>query len=455
MNRDAAASIAQAGIDSVNPVRMIAERLSLRGSHLVVDAGPGAGAPVDVDLSVFRRVVVLGAGKAGAAMARGLEDILGDRIDDGLVVTKYDHTMPLSRVRLIEAGHPVPDENSFRAGREIAALADTLDADTLCITVVSGGGSALLTLPAEFGDRRVSLSDIQTTTELLLAAGAPIQQVNCVRRHLSGIAGGRFAVRVAPARTLALILSDVVGDELESIASGLVAPDPTTYGDALEVCRRSGIIDRLPDAVRALLDAGDRGEIPDTPSPGDPAFSTLTPVLIGSNAVALHAARRRAEGLGYRTLVLTSQLTGEAREVARLFPAMARDILRGLGPLEAPACVLCGGETTVTLRGNGLGGRNQEMALAVLEEIAARPAAYAGVTFLSVGTDGTDGPTDAAGGFAATDLLVGQAAGTPAAIADALERNDAYHLLDGLNALHRTGPTNTNVCDIQILLVDA
>ncbi len=451
MNTTAADAIARAAIDRVNPSRMISSALSLQGDTLTLRTETTS---FSEDLTAYQRIVVLGAGKAAAAMVQGLESVLGDRIDDGLIVTKYDHALPLDRVRIIEAGHPVPDENSLRAGREIAACAEGLDAHTLCFTVVSGGGSALLTLPAEFGDRSVGLDDVQETTRLLLGAGAPIQAVNCVRRHLSGIAGGRFAQLVSPARTVALVLSDVVGDQLESIASGLVAPDPTTYRDALETCREWGVLSELPKPVRELLEAGERGELPDTPGPDDPVFATLTPVLIGTNAGALAAARTAAEGLGYHTLVLTSRLTGEAREIAKVFSGIAADLVCGRGPVERPACILAGGETTVTLRGEGLGGRNQEMALSVLREISQRPSAYDGVTFLSVGTDGTDGPTDAAGAYAAPDLLVGDPTGSPGAIADALARNDAYHLFQRLGGLYTTGPTNTNVCDIQVLLVE-
>lgn len=451
MNAPAATAIARAAIARVNPMEMITAALQRDGEMLSVRTETDN---LSVDLSAYRRIVVLGAGKAAAAMATGVERVLGDRIERGLIVTKYGHRLPLSRIETIEAGHPVPDENSLRAGREIAAIARDLEDDTLCITLVSGGGSALLTVPAEFADHRLSLQDVQDTTERLLAAGAPIQDVNCLRRHLSGIAGGRYAGIAAPARTVALILSDVVGDELESIASGLVAPDPTTFADALAVVHRYGIGPRLPEAVTAFLTAGVSGEIPDTPTADDPAFARLSPVLIGTNARALDAAREAASRRGYRPLVLTSQLTGEAREIAQVFAAIARDVVRGTGPVRPPACILAGGETTVTLRGSGLGGRNQEMALAVLASMVDRPAAFRGVTFLSVGTDGTDGPTDAAGGFAAPTLLAEERGDVAGLVARALADNDAYHALDRLGGLFRTGPTNTNVCDVQILLVD-
>ena len=453
-----ALKIMHAAIRRVDPVGMIRDCLAVDGDQLRINTGERA---ISFDLTRYDRVLVLGAGKAGASMARGLEDVLGARITDGLVAVKYGHTGESAgtgsgRVRLWEAGHPVPDANSLRAAREIAVLAEAADERTLCIALISGGGSALVTLPAEYEtDISVTLEDIQATTQLLLGAGTPIGEINCVRKHLSGISGGRFCNMVAPSTLVALILSDVVGDELESIASGLTAPDPTTFDDALRICRDYRIIDSLPERVRAMLEAGSRGAIPETPKPGDGVFQTVYPVLIGTNALALEAARARAEALGYNTLVLTSRLTGEAREIARLFTGVGAEIAARETPLERPGCILAGGETTVTLRGNGLGGRNQEMALTVLAEIADRPMAYTGVTFLSFGTDGNDGPTDAAGGWASAKIAreVEQGPGR-GALARALAGNDSYYFLESVGALLKTGPTNTNVCDIQVLLVE-
>jgi glycerate 2-kinase len=489
--RAAAEAIARAAISRVDPVRMITDALTLEGDRLVAGVTPAGtvtqtvrsdgGAPtagtagadrIEFDLSAFDRIVVVGAGKAGAPMAAGVEAVLGERIADGLVAVKHGHTAtpagtPLRRVRLIEAGHPVPDQASERAAREIADLVAAADARTLVITLISGGGSALLTLPAKIESSSadghsdaepslaITLEDIQATTQLLLGAGTPIGDINCVRKHLSGISGGRFCRIAAPATVLALILSDVVGDRLDSIASGLAAPDPTTFADAWEICERDGIVERLPTAVRDLLAAGVAGEVPETPKPDDPVFARVHPVLVGTNALALDAARQHAEELGYHTLVLTSRLVGEAREVAHLFSGIAAEIVARGVPLPRPACVLAGGETTVTLRGAGKGGRNQEMALAVLEDIAQEPAAYPGVTFLSAGTDGNDGPTDAAGAWATPELAERSgAAGVTPSRAAALASNDAYHHFDAIGGLLRTGPTNTNVCDVQVLLVE-
>jgi len=439
----------RAAIERVDPMKMIAESLVLDESVLQIRA---AAQTYSVDLADFHRVIVLGAGKAGATMTLGLEEVLGDWITDGVVAVKAGHTGNAStKVRLVEAGHPVPDRNSVHAAREVLRLAESADEGTLCIALISGGGSSLLTLPASFEGVQLTLEDIQVTTQLLLGAGTPIGEINCVRKHLSGISGGRFCRVVAPATLVALILSDVVGDDLASIASGLASPDNGTYQEAYQICARDGIADKLPKRVREMLLAGMRDEIPETPKPGDPAFERVHPLLIGTNSLALDAARQCAEELGYNTLVLTSRLTGEAREVGRVLAGIAADIAAREVPLRKPACLLAGGETTVTLRGSGKGGRNQEMALSFLEQIAAQPEAFRGVSFLSVGTDGNDGPTDAAGAWATPSLAERS---NRSAISEALADNDSYHFFDGVGGLLKTGPTNTNVCDIQVLLVE-
>ncbi len=449
MNRQALESIFTAALDRVDPVRMVEECVRLDGESLTVTAGT----TMRFDLSRFNRIVVVGAGKAGARMAAGIESVLGDRISEGLVAVKHGHTEPLGRIELIEAGHPVPDAMSVEASRRICALADSADESTLVLVLISGGGSALLTLPYEDADHTVTLDNIQETTQLLLESGAPIHDINTLRKHLSGISGGRLCARLAPATSLSLILSDVVGDNLESIASGLTTADPTTFADASEIARRYRIDDRLPEPVARALADGVAGAIPDTPKPGDRSFDRVHNALIGTNALALDAARARAEALGYETVVLTSQITGEAREVARVLAGIARDTVRGPGIVERPCCVLAGGETTVTIRGDGKGGRNQEFALAMLSEMADNPDAFRGVSFLSGATDGNDGPTDAAGAFA-SPKVVARAREAGLSIRDALARNDSYRFFDAIDSLLRTGPTNTNVCDIQIVLTE-
>lgn len=451
--RDDTEAIARAAIARVDPTAMVRAALTVRDDTLTIDRG--GEPPLVIELDAFDSILVLGAGKAGAAMVAGLESVLGARISGGAVAVKYGHLAPVSRVELIEAGHPVPDGQSVAAARRIAELAAAADERTLVLTVISGGGSALLTLPAGSAvgpgapaRAPLTLDAIQATTALLLGAGAPIESVNTVRKHLSAISGGQFCRIAAPARVVALILSDVIGDDLASIASGLAAPDPTTFADARDACQQFGILERLPAEVRDHLEAGVAGTVPETPKPGAPIFDAVDAVLLGTNAVAVAAAAAEARRRGFNTLVLTSHLTGEAREIAHLFSAIAADIAAGIGPVAVPACVLAGGETTVTLRGTGRGGRNQEMALAVQRDFAVHPGWFQGATFLSVGTDGTDGPTDAAGAWAESGTAVDLES-----LDAALANNDSYRWLDARSCLLRTGPTNTNVCDVQVLIV--
>ncbi|TVR59515.1 MAG: glycerate kinase [Spirochaetaceae bacterium] len=450
MNQEAARKIAEAALKRVDPVRMITDCLSLTADTLNIKTETQE---LSFDLSTFERIVVLGAGKAGASMALGVEQVLGDRIDQGLIVVKYEHVRELERIEIAEAGHPVPDQNGVAATGRLVELAESADEKTLCLMLISGGGSALLTLPMKTDDIEVTLEDTQRTTELLLEAGTPIQDINCIRKHISAVTGGRFCRSLHPATVVSLILSDVVGDELESIASGVTSPDPTSFDDAWEIAEKYKIADKLPDRVRTVLEDGRSGRIPETPKPGDDIFDRVHNVLIGTNALALEAARRAAEELGFNTLVLTSQLTGEAREIAKVFSGVAKDLVRLGSPVARPACFLAGGETTVTLHGAGKGGRNQEMALAFLAEVAARPNAYRGVTFLSAATDGTDGPTDAAGAFASVEVVEASVA-AGLSIRRYLAENDSYHFFGKIDGLYKTGPTNTNVCDLQIVLVE-
>ncbi len=443
-----AESIFRAGLSRVDPASMLASTVSV-----VMEPAPTLIVRTEIqeeriDLSGFGRLVVTGMGKASARMALGLERALGERITGGLVAVKRGHVESLSRVSLIEASHPVPDSSSVEAARAVLGVCGEPDARTLVIVLISGGGSAILCAPAQ----GLSLADKAATTRLLLASGAAIHEVNCVRKHLSAVKGGRLAAAYAPATVLSLILSDVSGDDLDAIASGPTVPDPTTFEDALGIVRRYGIMDSLPASVADRLLRGAAGEIPDTPKPGDPAFARSKTVLLGSNRLALMAARARAEALGYSTLALTARLSGEAREAALMYLAVGKDVAASGFPLMRPACFLAGGETTVTLRGLGLGGRNQEMALAFLDAMERFPKDAEDLVFLAASTDGNDGPTDAAGAFASMELSArAKAAGIKAA--DYLADNDSWHFFDRIGGLLRTGPTNTNVCDIQVLLV--
>jgi glycerate 2-kinase len=450
--RDAAAqaeAIFRAGLDRVDPLHMMQRVLSLSGDILTLTTEQES---LRLDLSTFRRILVLGAGKASARMARGLESILGQRIDGGVVAVKEGHLEELSRIRLVEAAHPVPDERSARAAAEVLELARTAGEGDLVFVLVSGGGSAILAAPSQAPGHCLSLAHKQAVTRELLACGANIQEINCLRKHLSAIKGGRLAQAIAPARCVSLILSDVIGDDLDAIASGLTVPDPTTWADAMAVVERYGLAGRIPAEAEAVLRAGLAGELPDTPKPGDPALAQARTLLIGTNYQALLAAQDQARSLGYNTLLLTSHLTGEAREIALLFLGLAKDIAAHNRPVARPACIIAGGETTVTLRGAGKGGRNQEMALAFLAALAKSPKNAHNALFLAASTDGSDGPTDAAGAFASLGMLeLALVKGLdPFAF---LAANDSYAFFDALGLLLRTGPTNTNVCDIKVLLV--
>ena len=431
-------AIFKAGLAAADPVDAVRRHVVRRGRKLRLG-------DYSWDLTKVRNIFVVGAGKASARMAGALEEILGDRIAGGWINVKSAAAeKPLRRIHVHEAGHPVPDEAGLGGAREIVKILESAGAGDLVLLCLSGGGSALMPLPVE----GVSLADKQAVTQALLACGADIREINTVRKHLSQLKGGRFAQAAQPAEVVALILSDVVGDPLDAIASGPSAPDSTTFADALAVLSKYGIESRAPRGVLEHLRAGAAGAKPETPKPGDPIFAKVRNLLIANNAASVAACARKARELGYRPLVLSSTIEGEAREVARVCVAIARESLASGRPVAPPACLIAGGETTVTLRGSGLGGRNQEFALAAA--LAAR--GLEGVAILAGGTDGTDGPTDAAGALA-DGATCDRAAGLGLSAADFLARNDSYHFFQPLGDLLMTGPTGTNVMDLYLLLV--
>jgi hydroxypyruvate reductase len=442
--REGALGIFRAGVEAANPRVAVGRHLTHQGDALLVEGMAGA-VRVPLPSPNRGRILVVGAGKGSGPMASAVEEILGDRITQGLVCVKDGHGCPLQRIALREASHPVPDQRGVEAGAEIRALVAGATADDLIISVISGGGSALLTLPAA----GVTLKDIQVLTGQLLACGASIDEINTLRKHVSRVKGGQLARAAHPAPVINLMLSDVVGDPPDVIASGPFSPDGSTFEQAREILDRYGIWNAAPSAVREIIEQGCSGRIPDTPKDGDPAFARVVQAVVGSNGLSLAAAAREAEALGYDPLVLSSMIQGEAREVARVFAAMVKQSrLNGL-PKAPPACILAGGETTVTLRGDGTGGRNQELALALALDLQGLP----GVIGLSGGTDGNDGPTDAAGAFALGDT-VSRARARGLDPRDYLARNDSYHFFAALGDLVKTGPTRTNVMDIQVLLID-
>lgn len=408
-------------------------RGALRRYGTTITAGPLA-----LDLRRVRRVVVLGAGKASAAMARVLEDILGDRIAGGLVVVKDGYRRPTKTIRIAEASHPVPDKRGRAAAGELLRLAESAGADDLVIFLVSGGGSALVPAPVP----PITLAEKREITRLLLGAGADIGELNCVRKHLSLLKGGQLARAAAPAQVLTLALSDVIGNPVDVIGSGPTAPDPSTFAQALEILDRFRLRERAPRSVVERLEAGARGEVPETPKPDDPLFARVTNVLIGDNALVVEGARARAAELGYEPVVLTRSLSGEARDTAREFVARGR-------ALTAPACLIAGGETTVTVTGGGVGGRCQEFALAAAIELAGA----ANFTVLAAGTDGTDGPTDAAGAVA-DGSTVARGVALRLDAQSFLAANDSYAFFAALGDLVVSGPTGTNLLDVYLLVAD-
>jgi len=433
--RKAAGEIFQAALDAASPRIAIHRHVRREGERLLVD-----GAVYDLSRG---RVYVVGAGKACAAMAAAVEEVLGDRIRDGVVVVKDGYAIPLRRIRVTQAGHPVPDARGVEGTSAILALLTETGPEDLVIVLISGGGSALLPAPVA----GIDLIDKQTMTRVLLACGATIDEINAVRKHCSRIKGGQMARALFPARSLTLILSDVIGDPVDAIASGPTVPDTTTYGEALEVLRRYCIEDRIPVSILRHLERGARGEIPETPKAGDPCFATAHHRIVGNNLQSLLAARDRAARLGFQALILTTELKGESREVAKVLTALLLEMRRSGHPVSPPACLLLGGETTVTVRGKGKGGRSQELVLAGAIAIAGGRD----LVIWSAGTDGTDGPTDAAGAVADGDTWA-RAKEVGLDPLRALEENDAYHFFEGLGDLIKTGPTLTNVMDILLLL---
>ena len=442
MNRQHLTDIFNAALEAVDARQAVLRAIVRAGTTLSLGTRR-------YDLAAYDRILVVGAGKATARMAQAAEEVLGDALAGGIIIVKQGHTGPLTRVRQVEASHPIPDDAGEGGTKAIMELLQDADDRTLVLCLLSGGGSALLVAPAQ----GVTLADKQTVTDLLLRAGADIGELNAVRKHLSAVKGGRLARIAHPATVITLMLSDVIGDRLDVIASGPTVPDPTTFGDALSVLEKYGLRDKVPRGVVGLFDEGLAGRLPETPKEGDPCFQSGHTVIVGSLLRALVAGRERAERLGYGTEIITAELRGEARDAARFLAEKAMRVRDGLKPSER-RCLLSGGETTVRVIGGGRGGRNQELSLAFALAIEGTPD----ILLLSAGTDGTDGPTDAAG--AVVDGGTARAA-RKAGIDPVrhLAYNDSYTLfarLDAATGEHSqvtTGPTGTNVMDMQIMLI--
>jgi hydroxypyruvate reductase len=456
-----ALQIFRAALDAADPARAILAHLRLAGRTLI--AGDHRYA-----LSDFDRIQVIGAGKAGAKMAAAVERLLGRRVSGGIVnvppgtkaylplvdLPPADRRrIELRHIDLNQSGHPDPDRRGLAGARRIAEIAGNVTGRDLLICLISGGASALLADPAP----PVTLSALRQTTRQLLDCGATIHEVNTVRKHISWLKGGQLARLAAPAAILALILSDVVGDDLNVIGSAPTVPDPSTFADAAAVFEKYGI--RAHSAVRKRIDAGLAGRIAETPKPGDPAFARVRNVIVGNNRAAIDRAARRARELGYRPLVLSTFIEGETRDVASMHAAIVKEILASGRPARPPVCVLSGGETTVTIRdqkgrAKGQGGRNQEFVLAAAIALYGSDDRFGPATIFSAGSDGIDGPTDAAGAIA-DERTIARARQLNLDPRRFLDGHDSYRFFNRIGTLLRTGPTGTNVMDVRIILIPA
>jgi hydroxypyruvate reductase len=449
--RDHLLTIVNRAIDAVSPETAMHAAVSRRGSVLTVGGE-------DYDLDRFERIIVIGAGKASATMAHALEAVLGEDIlhrslHAGLVVTKYGHGLDLARVRVMESGHPVPDAAGQEAAEELLRLAAQATEKDLVLCLISGGASALIPAPQP----PVTLAHKQAATSRLLECGATIDEINAVRKHLSAVKGGHLAKALEPATVISLIISDVVGDRLDVIGSGPTAPDDSSFADCLDILDKYALRQQVPAEIVTLLEAGRDGRAPETLDAGDSCFARVRNIIIAGNAQALAGAGAAARELGYAPVVVDAAMQGEARVVAAELICSAMGICDATDGPKPPVCLLAGGETTVTIKGNGTGGRNQEMALAAAIRLREAGRGSERISLACVGTDGTDGPTDAAGALVLPDTLgnpLGDGATDLPAARRSLDDNDAYTFFTAAGTILKTGPTRTNVMDITVILVD-
>jgi glycerate 2-kinase len=436
--RDHALEIFKEAIEAASPGRCVLEHINLKGNILSVDTK-------EYNLKNYQSIFVIAFGKAAPLMAKTLEDVLGGRITDGVVVSNSQPAFAFSRMRFQLSSHPVPDARSFNAAREVVKLLESVGEEDLVIFLISGGGSALLAMPAP----GLSIEDMRKVTEMLLKSGADTYEFNAVRKHISQIKGGGLLKRTLPAQVITLILSDVVGDRLDAIASGPTVPDPTTFEDAWRVIEEFRLEHKIPPQVIVHLEEGRRGRVPETLKRGEFDPDRVQTVIIGNNFKSLLAAEKRAAEFGYNTILLSSQIKGEAKEVAKAVAAIALDIERFDIPIKKPACLILGGETTVTVTGSGKGGRNAELALSFSMEIMGHQRTLG----LFCGTDGIDGPTDAAGAICdGRTRERGREINLSARMS--LFQNDSYTFFEKLGDLVKTGPTGTNVMDIGVVIVE-
>jgi len=430
-------TILEVALNAVDPKNAVMDKLKIVEGNIVVD---GFTKP----LSDVNRVLIVGGGKAGGPMTEALEEVLGDKIEGGVVnilrgtETRYS----VNRVKLNSSSHPVPDDKGVRGVQNMMSVTSNLSPKDLVFALISGGGSSLMTLPAP----GVSLGDVQDVTKKLLSSGATINELNAVRKHVSAFKGGRLAANCYPATVVSLILSDVVGDPLDIIASGPTAPDPSTYETAHEVLERHGVWDSVTPAVKKRIEQGLRGETDETPKPGSPVFDNVHNIVVANNLKAAKAAAEKAENLSYNAEVLSTFVEGEARHVGTVYAGLARSLAINDLPVTKPGALIIGGETTVTVKGSGKGGRNQELALSALMKITEHDCVV-----LALGTDGIDGPTEAAGAIVDGESLT-RARHKRLDPEKYLKANDSYSFFKELGDAVFTGPTGTNVNDLALIL---
>lgn len=433
--RNDAIAIFKTAVESVQPKYLMQQHLQQDNDYLSI-------CNQKVQVSVINKLVVIAIGKAAAAMAQEAEEQLADLITGGICITKYKHRLPLQKLELIEAAHPVPDENSLLAGKKVLDLVSTLTPNDIVLVLISGGASALVADVPE----GCSLLEMQATVDLLLKSGASIHEMNAVRKHLSNIKGGQFARSARPAKVFSLILSDVVGDDLDVIASGPTVPDSSTFADVWQVLKKYNLLDLIPENIKVHIEKGLNKLLPDTPKASDDFFRNTFTQIIGSNRIALKAAEKKALALGYEAHIYKENVAGDAEELAR---KLMQELPHYKGML--PVCLLLGGETTVKVTGKGKGGRNQHFVLCALDELSAINSndLKNNVTVLSGGTDGSDGPTNAAGAVGDVKMINSSSL----SLKKYLQNFDAYHFFGQTDGLIITGPTQTNVMDIMMVLI--
>jgi glycerate 2-kinase len=435
--REDAINIVESALESVDPRRAILNQVKRIDSHLVIG-------DLKIDLDETERILVVGGGKAGKPMAEAIEELIGDRITDGIVnVPKGTQLEALERIFLNPAGHPIPDTDGVKGVLRITKLVKDLTNRDLVIVLISGGGSAMMPMPAE----TIDLHDLQVLTDTLLRAGATINELNSVRKHLSGFKGGLFAKKCQPAKVLSLIVSDVIGDPLDTIASGPTAPDSTTFQMAVDVLKRYNVWTNTSPTIRKRLEDGLAGDIDETPKKEDPIFRNVFNFVIANNLIAADSAYSKACELGYNSMILSTFIEGEARQVGVVFAGLAKGVINQSTPMEKPCALILGGETTVTVRGNGKGGRNQELALGAVNKISDLRCVV-----LTFGTDGVDGSSDAAGAIV-DGCTKRRADERGLSTLDYLENNDSHGFFSSLGDSIMTGPTGTNVNDLTLILV--